>query len=63
VLTKDRLEDSAEARVATLEAEIAELEVELKKLTEVDPARFEEQRSVPGRAAVKVLRYALVWCY
>ncbi|HSB62479.1 MAG TPA: hypothetical protein VLI67_12215, partial [Vicinamibacteria bacterium] len=63
VLSKSRLEDTAEARVLALRAEVADLERELLAHTEPDPARFEEQRLLPPRAGVKLLRYDLVWVY
>jgi hypothetical protein len=63
VLTKNRMENSAEARVAALEAEVASLEAQLVALSEVDPGRFEERPVVPARSDVKVLRYDLVWVY
>ncbi len=61
VLTKNRLENSAEARVANLEQEIAALEEEHRELSAVDPARFEARPLVPARADVKLLRFDLVW--
>ena len=48
-LSKNRMENTAEARVEALQAEIAALEAELQALTEVDPARFEE-RAARARA-------------
>jgi DNA helicase HerA-like ATPase len=63
VLTKNRMENSAEARVAALEAEVGALEGQLAALSEVDPQRFEERPVVPSRTDVKVLRYDLVWVY
>ena len=61
VLTKNRMENNAEARVEALRAEVAELRQELAGMEAVDPARFEEQTLVPARTAVKVLRYDVVW--
>jgi hypothetical protein len=63
VFTKNRMENTAEARVEGLKAEIAELEARLAALTGVDTARFEERQVVPGRGDVKILRYDLVWVY
>jgi hypothetical protein len=62
-LSKNRMEDNAEARVEALQAELRELEGELEALTRVDPARFEARELVPSRADVKVLRYDLLWIY
>jgi len=61
VLTKNRMENNAEARVEALRAEVAELRQQLAGMEAVDPARFEEQTLVPARTAVKVLRYDIVW--
>jgi Helicase HerA, central domain len=61
VLTKHRMENTAEARVDVLRAEVASLEQELETLTHVDPARFEPITRVPARGGVKILRYDLLW--
>jgi hypothetical protein len=63
VLSKNRMENTAEARVASLEAEVASLEASVAEIAEVDPSRFEERSVVPARSDVKVLRYDLVWVY
>jgi hypothetical protein len=63
VLSKNRMENTAEARVEALQAEIAALEEELAALAEVDPARFEETQLVPAKTSVKLLRYDVVWVY
>jgi len=63
VLSKSRIEDTAEARVEALRTEVAELEKELGAHTDVDPARFTEQVLLPGKSGVKLLRYDLVWVY
>ncbi len=63
VLTKNRLENSAEARVASVEQEIADLDRQLQELSAVDPARFEARPLVPGKGDVKLLRFDLVWVY
>jgi hypothetical protein len=63
VLSKNRMEDTAEARVEALKAELAGLEEQLAALGAVDPARFEEKTVVPARADVKLLRYDVVWVY
>ena len=62
-LSKNRMEGNAEARVEALQTELAELEAEMKALTSVDPARFEERDLVPSRTDVKVLRYDVLWVY
>ena len=62
-LSKNRLEDNAEARVEALRAEIDALEAELRSLETVDAARFERRDLVPSRADVKLLRYDVLWVY
>ena len=57
VLTKNRMEDNAEARLEQLRAEIAALETQLAQASEVDPARFEEQALAPVRGGVTLLRF------
>jgi hypothetical protein len=63
ILSKNRMEDNAEARVAALQAEVQALEQQVESRTAVDPARFEEGTVVPSRGGVKVLRYDLLWVY
>jgi hypothetical protein len=63
VLTKNRMENTAEARVEALRAEVAELEKDLAAQAGVDPARFQPRVSRPGRSEIDVLRYDLVWVY
>jgi hypothetical protein len=63
VLTKNRLENTAEARVEALRAEVADLEAQVAQRGAVDASRFEESPLVPGRGDVKILRYDLLWVY
>jgi hypothetical protein len=63
VLTKNRLEDKAETRLATLNAEVQALERELTEAMEVDAGRLTDETVTPARGGVKVLRYDLVWVY
>jgi len=63
VLSKNRLENTAEARVEALRAEVADLESRLGDTAAVDPARFEEKEIVPGKGDVKILRYDVLWIY
>ncbi len=63
VLTKNRMEGSAEARVETLRAEVGALEAQHAELATVDPARFEEAGLAPVRGGVTLLRHELVWVY
>ncbi|HET6897691.1 MAG TPA: helicase HerA-like domain-containing protein, partial [Vicinamibacteria bacterium] len=61
VLSKNRMEGTAEARVEALKAEIADLEQELAAHSTVDPARLQSSSVVPTRTQVKLLRYGIVW--
>jgi DNA helicase HerA-like ATPase len=63
VLSKNRMEAAAEARIARLEQEIQALEAQLQEIASVDPARLEERTLVPAKTAVKLLRYDLLWVY
>jgi hypothetical protein len=63
VLSKNRMENTAEARVETLKAEIASLEEDLARLADVDPARIVETTLVPTRGSVKILRYEILWVF
>ena len=63
MLTKNRMENTAEARVEALRAEVADLEAKVAELGSVDAGRFEERPLVPGRGDVKILRYDLLWVY
>jgi hypothetical protein len=63
VLSKNRMEGTAESRVEALKAEIAGLEEELAAHTSVDPARLASASVVPTRTQVKLLRYGIVWIY
>jgi hypothetical protein len=63
VLSRNRMENNAEARVADLRVEVAELDKQVSALMMVDASRFEERTITPARSDVKVLRYDLVWLY
>jgi hypothetical protein len=63
VLSKNRMENTAEARVEAARAEVAQLEGQLATLAEVVPAALVGRDLVPARGGVKVLRYDLVWVY
>ncbi len=63
VLSKNRMEGTAEARLEALRSEVAELERQLAEATLVDPARFVEESIAPVRGGVGLLRYDLVWVY
>jgi hypothetical protein len=63
VVSKNRMEGTAEARVDALKAEIAALEEELAAHRSVDPARLSSTTVVPTRTQVKLLRYGIVWVF
>ena len=63
VLSKNRMEGTAEARLEGLRAEVAELERQQAALTEVNPQRLVEETLAPVRGGVELLRYELVWVY
>jgi hypothetical protein len=63
VLTKNRMEDTAEARLEALRSEVAALEEQQRAAVEIDPARFEETAAAPVRGGVALLRQELVWVY
>ncbi len=58
VLTKHRMEGTAESRVEGLKVEVAELEA---KLAPPDAARFEKVNVVPAAAHVDVLAIGVAW--
>jgi DNA helicase HerA-like ATPase len=63
VLSKNRMEGTAEARLEGLRAETAELERQLAEATEVDPARLVEESLAPVRGGVELIRYEIIWVY
>jgi hypothetical protein len=63
VVSKNRMEGTAEARVEALKAEIADLEQELAAHSTVDPQRLQSTTVVPTRTQVKLLRYGVVWVH
>ncbi len=63
IFTKNRMEDTAEARLEALKAEVADLESKLAETSEIDPARLVQETLLPVRGGVKLLRYDLVWVY
>ena len=63
VLTKNRMEDTAEARQEALRAEVEALEAQYAADALVDPARFEPLVTAPVRGGVTLLRHELVWVY
>jgi hypothetical protein len=63
VVSKNRMENAAESRVAALRAEAAELEAQLAALTSVPADRFEQRTVEPVRSDLSILRFDLVWVY
>jgi hypothetical protein len=63
VLSKNRMEGTAEARLEALRADVAELERQLAETTSVDPARLVEESLAPVRGGVGLLRYDLIWVH
>jgi hypothetical protein len=58
VLTKNRMEGAAEAKVETLRAEIEELEA---KVAPPDASRFESVAVMPLKSHVDVLSIGVAW--
>ena len=58
VLTKKRMEGTAEAKVEGLKAEVAALEA---KLAPPDASRFQKVEVVPAAAHVDVLSIGVAW--
>jgi len=63
VLSKNRMENTVEAKIELLKQELLELEFQLQAQSDVDPQRFQDAQLVPLRTAVKILRYEIVWVY
>ena len=63
VLSKNRMEGTAEARLEALRADVAELERRLAETIAVDPARLVEESLAPVRGGVELIRYEIVWVY
>jgi len=63
VLSKNRMEGTAEARLEALRADVAELERQLAEATEVDPARLVEETLAPVRGGVGLIRYDVIWVH
>jgi DNA helicase HerA-like ATPase len=63
VLSKNRMEGNAEARLEALRAETAGLERQLAQSVDVDPARLVEESLAPVRGGVELIRYDIVWVY
>jgi hypothetical protein len=63
VVSKNRMENAAEARVRDLQVEAAALESELAALTSRPADRFEQRTLAPVKSDLSLLRFDLVWVY
>ncbi len=63
VLSKNRMENTAEGRVDQLEADVAALKQQLDALGQVDPSRFEQRLVKPAKTDVSLIRYDVLWVY
>ena len=63
VVSKNRMENAAEARVNDLRAEVAQLESDLAALTSRPADRFEQRTVAPVKSDLSVLRFDVVWVY
>ena len=63
VLSKNRMEGTAEARLEALRADVVELQRQLVETTAVDPARLVDESLPPVRGGVGLLRYDLIWVH
>src|SRR5690606_18876644 len=61
VLTKNRMENTAESRRKALEAQLAELKQEREQLDAPDTGRFERRTVKPAKTDVSIVRYDVVW--
>ncbi len=63
VLTKNRMENTAEQRKASLEAQLQEAQQQLAEVSTPDPSRFERRVIKPAKTDVSLIRYDVVWVY
>lgn len=63
VLSKTRMESTANQRADAIETEIKDLEAQLAEQSEVDPSRFERRLVKPTKTDVTLIKYDLVWVY
>ena len=63
VLSKNRMENTAESRVDQLEADVASLKQQLDALGQVDASRFEQRLIKPAKTDVSLIRYDVLWVY
>ncbi|MGE5052125.1 MAG: hypothetical protein ACM3KI_11570 [Bacillota bacterium] len=63
VLTKNRMENTAEQRRASLEAQLQDLQQQLAEVSAPDPSRFERRVIKPAKTDVSIIRYDIAWVY
>ena len=63
VLSKNRMENTADARVEALDLQIRQLQEQLNEVVAVDPSRFEERVVKPAKTDVSIIRFDIVWVY
>ena len=63
VLSKTRMESTANQRADAIEAEIKELEAQLAEQQVVDPSRFERRLVKPTKTDVTLIKYDIIWVY
>ncbi len=63
VLTKNRMENTAEQRKATLEVQLKDLQQQLDDLATPDASRFERRVIKPAKTDVSIIRYDIAWVY
>jgi hypothetical protein len=63
VLSKNRMENTAEGRKAALEAQLKELQQQRAELDTPDTSRFERRTIKPAKTDVSIIRYDIVWVY
>ncbi|MEO8538109.1 MAG: DUF87 domain-containing protein [bacterium] len=63
VLTKNRMENTAEQRRASLQAQLQELQRQLEEVSAPDSSRFERRIVKPAKTDVSIIRYDITWVY
>lgn len=63
VLSKDRMENAAEAKIRAIDAQIQGLQADIEASSAIDIARFEERTLKPTKTDVTLIRYEVVWVY
>jgi len=63
VLTKNRMENTAESRKESLEAQLQQLRDQRAALDAPDIARFETRTVKPAKTDVSIVRYEVAWVY